>query len=80
MEFLLDRARERGMHDLFLEVRVSNVAALALYRRFGFSVLTVRSRYYSDGEDANLLHCVLPEMDDAAEETPEAAGGLRTER
>ena len=37
--------------EILLEVRASNVAALALYDRLGFTRFNVRERYYSDGED-----------------------------
>jgi ribosomal-protein-alanine N-acetyltransferase len=39
-----------------LEVRVSNHAAAALYRKFGFREVGIRPRYYADnGEDARLM-------------------------
>jgi len=44
-------ARER-VHLVLLEVRRSNVAAIALYRRVGFVANHIRRRYYPDGEDA----------------------------
>lgn len=53
---LLHRLVEHGYdHDVlhvFLEVRASNDAAIALYRAFGFYRLNVRKAYYGDGEDA----------------------------
>jgi [ribosomal protein S18]-alanine N-acetyltransferase len=57
--FILKRGASRGMQDVFLEVRVSNAAAIALYLRFGFEQLSVRKRYYNDGEDAFVMHCRL---------------------
>ena len=36
----------------FLEVRVSNAPALALYRGLGFTVAGVRKGYCANGEDA----------------------------
>jgi ribosomal-protein-alanine N-acetyltransferase len=39
-----------------LEVRVSNTAAIGLYRRFGFAPAGVRAGYYGDdGEDALVM-------------------------
>ena len=49
---LVDFAFERDVHQIFLEVRRSNEPAIALYRSFGFYLLGVRTKYYSDGEDA----------------------------
>lgn len=57
---LLQTARERSVQSVTLEVRRSNAAARALYRRFGFEEQGVRQHYYSDnGEDAVVMHRVL---------------------
>ncbi len=39
-------ARQHGTHRLFLEVRPSNVRAVALYRHFGFKQIGLRRAYY----------------------------------
>jgi [ribosomal protein S18]-alanine N-acetyltransferase len=52
---MLELARTRNMHRVFLEVRPSNTAALALYRRNGFGEIGVRRGYYQNAngsEDA----------------------------
>ena len=59
--FLLEKflclVQERGVQDVFLEVRESNAAAIALYRQFGFSASGRRPKYYQHPlEDALLLH------------------------
>jgi ribosomal-protein-alanine N-acetyltransferase len=56
LEFLVSRAKKRNVRDLYLEVRISNEAAKALYDAFGFSQLSTRRSYYPDGEDALVLH------------------------
>jgi ribosomal-protein-alanine N-acetyltransferase len=43
---LCDMAREHGAIRMYLEVRPSNRAALALYRRSGFTDVGVRRGYY----------------------------------
>lgn len=49
-------AQQEGARSAYLEVRVSNRAAQALYRRFGFRVTGRRPHYYQDtGEDALLM-------------------------
>jgi ribosomal-protein-alanine N-acetyltransferase len=49
----LARVRTQGVVVVWLEVRPSNAAALALYQAFGFEEVGVRPGYYSDcGEDA----------------------------
>jgi len=53
----LERARARGARHAFLEVRASNTAAQALYRRAGFQPAGIRRRYYSHpAEDAVIMH------------------------
>ncbi len=60
---MLDVAREKNMRRVFLEVRSSNAAALALYRSTGFGEIGVRRGYYqnaSGSEDAVTMACELP--------------------
>ncbi len=53
---MIDRAMEIGARLVTLEVRVSNLNAQALYRKYGFEVTGKRIRYYSDnGEDALIM-------------------------
>ena len=54
----IELARRRGARSLFLEVRPSNLAAQALYTRFGFRRIAVRRGYYpaqAGREDALVL-------------------------
>lgn len=45
-----------GAHYVFLHVRVSNIAALRLYRdTLGFKVENTEAKYYADGEDAFVM-------------------------
>jgi ribosomal-protein-alanine N-acetyltransferase len=49
-------AREEGAQRAFLEVRASNVAAQAMYKKYGFVVDGIRPRYYKNNfEDAILM-------------------------
>ena len=53
---LVRDALDRGTRALTLEVRASNEAAQALYRRFGFAPAGIRKNYYAEvGEDAVIL-------------------------
>ncbi len=53
---VMDEAARQGATKATLEVRRSNVAALRLYERLGFSVTAVRPNYYSNPvEDALIL-------------------------
>ena len=54
----LDEAGTLGLSFITLEVRASNVAALALYESLGFNEATIRRNYYptADGrEDAIVM-------------------------
>jgi [ribosomal protein S18]-alanine N-acetyltransferase len=56
LETVLERVRSRGVRELFLEVRVSNHEARALYERYGFVEVGRRKDYYSTPrEDALVL-------------------------
>ena len=56
---VIRNAQASGKAALFLEVRCSNKAALALYQSFGFEVMRVRRGYYADGEDGLEMRCRL---------------------
>ena len=50
----------RNVSFVFLEVRLSNVRAITLYKRFGFNEVGVRRDYYVDsGEDAIVMKFTL---------------------
>lgn len=51
----LSVARRRGATEMFLEVRRSNQAAIALYGRAGFVSLSVRRGYYSHPREDALV-------------------------
>ena len=61
---LIDECFSRGMHEIFLEVRISNLAALVMYRNLGFSVKGIRKEYYSEPtEDAYIMSLVSEEIE-----------------
>ena len=51
----IESAAKNGAKTLFLEVRESNFVAEKLYLSMGFSKLSVRKKYYFDGENAVVL-------------------------
>jgi ribosomal-protein-alanine N-acetyltransferase len=55
IEHAVEIGLARGAREVTLEVRRSNEAAIALYKRSGFSVVGLRTRYYENGEDAILM-------------------------
>lgn len=53
---MLKTADEKEMLGVTLEVRVSNTAAIALYKKHGFSMEGLRKEYYEDNrEDAYIM-------------------------
>jgi len=48
-------AGDRGVRQIFLEVRESNEAAVGLYRKVGFSPTGRRPNYYQQPQEAALL-------------------------
>jgi [ribosomal protein S18]-alanine N-acetyltransferase len=52
MDHVVAHARAARVKHVLLEVRRSNLPAIALYRALGFFAMGVRARYYQDDEDA----------------------------
>jgi [ribosomal protein S18]-alanine N-acetyltransferase len=52
---LIDEAIDRGAAWMTLEVRESNVVAQRLYRKYGFTTVTMRAGYYSDDNESALI-------------------------
>ena len=74
---MLDGAREKNIRRVFLEVRASNSAALALYRSTGFGEIGVRRGYYQNAngcEDAITMACEL-KQDSSLPHAGEMANG-----
>ena len=62
LEHLMQRARQLGAGECFLEVRASNQSAYRLYERFGFNEVGRRRDYYpavGGREDALVMACTL---------------------
>ncbi len=51
----LKAARREGARLAFLEVRQGNLAAQAMYRKYGFEVTGRRPKYYKDNDEDALL-------------------------
>ena len=55
LSLLEGEVRAAGGKKMFLEVRVSNAPAMALYLKAGYTGRYARPRYYGDGEDALVM-------------------------
>lgn len=62
LDHVVREAVARGVQQLFLEVRISNTAAAALYEARGFQEIGIRKNYYEEPrEHARVLVRRLPE-------------------
>ncbi|MES1987193.1 MAG: ribosomal protein S18-alanine N-acetyltransferase [Pseudomonadota bacterium] len=62
LEHMVSIARKNQMANMFLEVRPSNISAIALYENMGFNEMAVRRKYYpapNGREDAVLMGLAL---------------------
>ena len=65
LEHLIEHAVEKDNHEMYLEVRVSNTAAIHIYEQAGFNEIGLRKNYYptkAGKEDAMLM--ALPLLKD----------------
>ena len=60
---LVELCKENNMSAITLEVRVSNIVAQNLYKKYGFKIGGIRKEYYSDNkEDAMIMRSQLKEV------------------
>ena len=50
-----EKIKKSNITKIFLEVRASNIPAIGLYEKSGYKRLSVRKKYYADGEDAVVM-------------------------
>jgi len=55
MTMAMEGTRGYKAKQCYLEVRVTNAAGVALYKKLGFDVSRTSNGYYSDGEDAYVM-------------------------
>jgi len=55
MTTAMEGMRYYNAKQCYLEVRVTNAAGVALYKKLGFDVSRTSNGYYSDGEDAYVM-------------------------
>lgn len=59
VHYMIDLLRKEGCLTIFLEVRISNEAALAMYQKAGFRIISARKAYYTlPVEDAVIMSLV----------------------
>lgn len=58
---IYDELKGTGVETIQLEVRRSNIAAISLYKKCGFTQVGIRPRYYGGKEDAILMDLTIKE-------------------
>lgn len=57
---LLEFLKEKNAKKIFLEVRITNISAINLYKKFGFEEYNIRKGYYNKPkEDALLMYKIV---------------------
>jgi ribosomal-protein-alanine N-acetyltransferase len=51
----IEGMRDYGAKQCYLEVRLTNTAAINLYKKLGFEITRTAHGYYADGEDAYIM-------------------------
>ncbi len=63
IKHLVKMCEENNIFAITLEVRVSNIVAQNLYKKYGFKLAGIRKEYYSDNkEDAMIMWSQLKEV------------------
>ena len=55
LDYAVKTSRGKGLESLFLEVRSQNIAAISLYRAYGFHEIARRRGYYRDPADDAII-------------------------
>lgn len=55
MSIIEKEIKKQSVSKVFLEVSTTNIPALNLYKKMGYSVIGKRKKYYEDGNDAILM-------------------------
>jgi [ribosomal protein S18]-alanine N-acetyltransferase len=55
VEDLIHAAKGKGVTSMTLEVRVSNISAINLYRKHGFADVAIRKGYYQDTNEDGII-------------------------
>lgn len=59
IEYAQEQMAKKSSRECYLEVRVSNLQAIALYERLNYKRVSRLEGYYRDGEAAYLMACPL---------------------
>lgn len=60
LDFMLETAHARQVEEMFLEVRQSNTAAIALYEKYDFKKIDVRKNYYTEPVEDAAVYALHP--------------------
>ena len=88
LKTMIENAKSIGAKRMLLEVKVNNNPALKLYKKFGFTKMGLRKRYYMpEGIDAYTMCAQIEDLDDlenlesskSLEESSEAYNSAKSE-
>lgn len=54
MNFFIKEVKNANCNSITLEVNINNIAAINLYKKFGFKMVSIRKKYYNN-DDALLM-------------------------
>lgn len=55
LRYMIGILADRGCTVIYLEVRISNEAAIRMYEKAGFRIISVRKRYYTSPEEEAVI-------------------------
>lgn len=55
LEFAINKIKEKKVKSIFLEVRVSNIRAQYIYKKFGFKFIGIRENYYQNNNESAII-------------------------
>lgn len=57
LESMIDKCNSSGCKSITLEVKVTNIAAIELYKKYEFKIISTRKQYYENNSvDAHLMY------------------------
>lgn len=56
LQHVVKYCKDKNISDIFLEVRISNKAAINLYKKFDFEHISTRKSYYPDNKEDALIY------------------------
>lgn len=59
LQYIIEFAKKQNATSITLEVNINNMAAIYLYKKYGFEQIGIRKKYYHNTDDAILMNLLL---------------------